>query len=73
MDRLDPFEVTHSCAGAAPGIAVGAPIDVEDRPESGHDARRSRRRLIRTGEAVLAGRLSSALGALAADFEREIL
>ena len=29
--------------------------------------------LIRTGEAVLAGRLSSVLGALAADFEREIL
>jgi hypothetical protein len=70
MDRLDPFEVTMP-RGAA--LALRRRADRQSKIDEAGTMRGDRGVLIRTGEAVLAGRLSSVLGALAADFEREIL
>ena len=70
MDRLDPFEVTM-LRGAA--LALRRRADRQSKIDEAGTMRGDRGVLIRTGEAVLAGRLSSVLGALAADFEREIL
>ena len=70
MDRLDPFEVAM-LRGAA--LALRRRADRQSKIDEAGTMRGDRGVLIRTGEAVLAGRLSSVLGALAADFEREIL
>jgi hypothetical protein len=67
MDRLDPFEVTMLRG------ALRRRADRQSKIDEAGTMRGDRGVLIRTGEAVLAGRLSSVLGALAADFEREIL
>ena len=70
FSRINPFEVTM-LRGAA--LALRRRADRQSKIDEAGTMRGDRGVLIRTGEAVLAGRLSSVLGALAADFEREIL
>jgi hypothetical protein len=65
----DPFE-TAMLRGAA--LALRRRADRQAKIDDAGTTRSDRGVIIRTGEAVLAARLSSVLGALAADFEREI-
>jgi hypothetical protein len=59
------------CCAAPLWRCAGGPIGKRKIDDAG-TTRSDRGVIIRTGEAVLAARLSSVLGALAADFEREI-
>ena len=70
MAECDPFE-TAMLRGAA--LALRRRADRQSKIDDAGTTRSDRGVIIRTGEAVLAARLSSVLGALAADFEREIL
>ena len=69
MAECDPFE-TAMLRGAP--LALRRRADRQAKIDDAGTTRSDRGVIIRTGEAVLAARLSSVLGALAADFEREI-